>query len=97
MLHVTNGDVVAGLVRDARLPGAIVPWQDVLHEGPVPGLPFSHEELRDVRARFIETCGWSPYEAVYGMFAARDGPSRPFRARRKSSSGSSATSTTSFS
>ena len=72
MLHVTNGDVVAELVRDARLPGAIVPWRDVLHEGPVPGLPFSHEELREVRARFIETCGWSPYEAVYGLFAARD-------------------------
>ena len=73
MLHVTNGDVVAELVRDARLPGAIVPWQDVLHEGPVPGPSCSHEEMRDVRARFIETCGWSPYEAAYAMFAARDG------------------------
>lgn len=73
MLHVTNGDVVAGLVRDARLPGAVVPWQDALHEGPVPGPSCSHEELRDVRARFIETCGWSPYEAAYAMFAARDG------------------------
>jgi hypothetical protein len=71
VLHVTNGDVVAGLVRDARLPGTIIPWQDVLHEGPVPAR-LSHEELRDVRARFVEDCGWSSYEAVYGMFAARD-------------------------
>ncbi len=71
MLHVTNGDVVAGLVRDARLPGTIAPWQDVLHEGPVPGR-LSHDELRDVRARFIDTCGWSPYEAVSGMLAGRD-------------------------
>jgi hypothetical protein len=71
MLHLTNGDVVAGLLRDARLPGTIIPWQDVLHEGPVPWR-ISHEELRDVRAKFLADCGWAPYEAVYGMFAARD-------------------------
>jgi hypothetical protein len=71
VLHVTNGDVVAGLIRDARLPGTIVPWQDALHEGPVPA-KLSHEELRDMRARFIEACGWAPYEAVYGSFAERD-------------------------
>lgn len=71
MLHLTNGDAVAGLVRAGRLPGAIVPWQDVLHEGPVPGR-LSHEELRNVRARFVAGCGWASYEAVYGMFAARD-------------------------
>jgi hypothetical protein len=71
VLQVTNGDVVAGLVRDARLPGKIVPWQDVLHEGPVTGR-LSHEELREVRARFIEASGWAAYEAVSGMLAARD-------------------------
>jgi hypothetical protein len=71
VLHVTNGDVVARLVREAGLPGSIIPWQDVLHEGPVPAR-LSAEELRDVRARFLEERGWASYEVAYSLFAARD-------------------------
>lgn len=71
MLHLTNGDALAGPLREAGLPGAIVAWKDVLHEGPVPA-GLDHDELRIVRARFIEACGWASYEAADGMFAARD-------------------------
>jgi hypothetical protein len=71
VLHVTNGDVVARLLGEAGLPGTIVPWQDVLHEGPVPG-GVSHEELRAVRADFLAERGWASFEATYGLFAARD-------------------------
>jgi hypothetical protein len=71
VLHITNGDAVTALIREAGLAGDIVPWQDVLHEGPVPG-SLSHEELRDLRAHLIAACGWGAYEVVYASFVARD-------------------------
>ena len=36
MLHITNGGSAASGLREAGIPGAIVAWNDVLHEGPVP-------------------------------------------------------------
>jgi Domain of unknown function (DUF1835) len=52
MLHVTNGDCAADLIRQGGLPGTILPWRDVLHEGPIPA-SLSLELLSDVRAAFI--------------------------------------------
>ena len=52
MLHVTNGSVFLSRLHDLGVPGAIIPWDDVLHEGPVPaGLP--PEALRRCRAEFL--------------------------------------------
>jgi hypothetical protein len=50
-LHVTNGDATVPGLRGTGLAGAILPWRDVLHEGPVPHVP--DEELRRVRAAFL--------------------------------------------
>jgi hypothetical protein len=69
MLHITNGDAAAETIRRARVPGVVVAWRDVLHEGPVPeGLSF--DELRAVRARFI--ADETEYAPVLESFAARD-------------------------
>ena len=38
-LHVTNGDSAGNTLRQTALGGAVLPWQDVLHEGPVPAGP----------------------------------------------------------
>ena len=35
-LIITNGDSAAACMREARLDGEILPWRDILHEGPVP-------------------------------------------------------------
>jgi uncharacterized protein DUF1835 len=52
MLHVTNGDSAAGNLKIARVPGTVLPWRDILHEGPVPaGLTL--EELSRVRAEYL--------------------------------------------
>jgi len=52
MLHVTNGDAAAEKIRATGVGGEVLPWRDVLHEGPVPaGLPL--DELSVVRADFI--------------------------------------------
>jgi hypothetical protein len=70
MLHLTNGDSVAGTLAEAGLGPAIVAWRDVLHEGPVPAdLPL--DELSDVRAQFISSSGWAP-AGVRTEFDERD-------------------------
>ena len=35
-LHVTNGDVSAQGLARSGLPGDVLVWRDVLHDGPVP-------------------------------------------------------------
>jgi hypothetical protein len=52
MLHVTNGDVAVQRIASLELPCDVLPWQDVLHDGPVPG-GLSAEELRCARADFL--------------------------------------------
>lgn len=71
LLHVTNGDVAADLIRRAGLPGDVLPWRDVLHEGPVPA-GLDTPALAEARARFVAGRGWAPYEAVLADFRARD-------------------------
>jgi len=71
MLHLTNGDMAVGVLRAAELPGAFLPWRDVLHEGPVPA-GLSLEGLSRLRAQFIVSCGWGKPEEVNRQFHARD-------------------------
>jgi hypothetical protein len=71
MLHITNGDSAADQLRSAGLSGRILPWRDVLHEGPVP-LGLSMVSLREVRARFIAGKGWGKLDHVLHEFAERD-------------------------
>jgi hypothetical protein len=71
MLVVTNGSSAVGNLELAGIPGEKLPWDDVLHDGPVPaGLDLP--ELSSVRARFIADCGWAPAEEVREAFRRRD-------------------------
>ena len=71
MLHVTNGDHAAGKILQARLGGQVVPWRDVLHEGPVPeGL--ADDALAERRARFIAGEGWEDYGLARARIDWRD-------------------------
>jgi uncharacterized protein DUF1835 len=56
VLHVTNGDAAVPLLRAAGVEGTILPWRDVLHDGPVPAVDAA--ELREVRAGFLRSQGW---------------------------------------
>jgi hypothetical protein len=78
MLHITNGDSVVTTFRQARFPGKYLSWADVLHDGPVPGLP-TLEELSDVRARALAGFGGGSYEKLRAGFAARDRMLAEFR------------------
>jgi DNA-binding transcriptional MerR regulator len=70
LLHVTNGESAGNTLRQTTLGGAVLPWQDVLHEGPVPAVP-RHELLR-LRARFLAEAGWGSRGAILGSLERRD-------------------------
>lgn len=70
-LNITNGDAAAVVMRAAGIEGEILPWRDVLHEGPVSAaLPLS--EMSPIRARFISDKGWADFGHAKAQFAARD-------------------------
>jgi Domain of unknown function (DUF1835) len=69
-LHVTNGDSAANTLRQTALGGAVLPWQDVLHEGPVPAGP--RRELLQARAAFVSACGWGSGPSILASLERRD-------------------------
>src|SRR6185436_7181591 len=75
MLHLTNGESAGKSLRRSGVPGSVISWQAVLHEGPVPaGLTL--EAMSDVRARFLSHSDPGSFPAVSASFAARDGALR---------------------
>jgi hypothetical protein len=70
LLHITNGDCAAAVLSQV-VSGPILPWRDVLHEGPVrAGLAL--EELSRERAAFIAGAGWGAQDEVLRGFQHRD-------------------------
>ena len=70
-LHVTNGDCAADTMREAGIPGEILAWRDVLHDGPVPG-DLSLVELSRVRASFLSSGAAGSFSELAQEFVARD-------------------------
>jgi redox-sensitive transcriptional activator SoxR len=69
-LHVTNGESAGNTLRQTGLGGAVLSWQDVLHEGPVPaGL---RSKLLRERAAFLSACGWGNKRAILSSLERRD-------------------------
>jgi hypothetical protein len=71
MLHLTNGSAIIENIRGIMPRGRIVPWNDVLHEGPVP-VGLGPAALREQRADFIAGCGWLSFEDALEEITARD-------------------------
>ena len=71
MLHVTNGDSAAGNLAESGLEGDILPWRDVLHDGPVPP-DDDPDAFRRVRSKFIAGNKWAEDQSVLEDFASRD-------------------------
>ena len=63
MLHITNGESAANGIQHAGIPGAVLAWVDVLHEGPTPA-SLSLEQMSQVRARFIAAFYALPFEEL---------------------------------
>jgi hypothetical protein len=71
MLHMTNGECAAEGIRALGLPGKVLAWNDVLHDGPVPA-GISGGELAAVRASYIAGRGWADRASVLDSFTRRD-------------------------
>ncbi|MEG6509664.1 hypothetical protein V6C03_11880 [Methyloligella sp. 2.7D] len=70
-LIITNGDAAGELLRRSIAGAEILPWRDVLHDGPV---PFTEDldELSAIRADFLASRGWGTSEQLRNDFEARD-------------------------
>ena len=72
MLHITDGESVAGTLRQSAVPGEVRIFGDLLYEGPAPA-GLSEAEWWDRRARFLsESHGLSPEEARHAVRAFED-------------------------
>ena len=75
-LIITNGDLTVSLMRAAGFETDILPWRDVLHEGPVPETSVSHaddlEQLSAIRAAFLAEAFNEPLGATVHGFEERD-------------------------
>lgn len=69
-LIVTNGDAAGGILRRALPRTEILPWRDVLHEGPVPRTT-TLGELTSIRAKYLAGAG-GDVDLVRSLLEARD-------------------------
>ena len=70
-LLVTNGDVVAATLAGLRPQDTVVAWQDILHEGPVPG-GVDAAALRAARAAYLGGAYAAAGRDVLGELERRD-------------------------
>ena len=72
VLHVTNGDSAASGLARSGLPGDVLSWRDVLHDGPVP-TDDDCVAFRATRGAFIADRQWAARASdVSADFEARD-------------------------
>lgn len=70
-LHLTNGDHAATALARSGLPGDILSWRDVLHDGPVPA-DVELPAFRRARGEFLASRGWTSQSAAIADFEERD-------------------------
>ena len=65
-LHIVPGDSLAAEVAPVlrRSVEAVVPWRDLLHDGPVPA-GLNPDQLARVRASHLARCGWPQFRTGY--------------------------------
>ncbi len=73
MLHITDGESVAGTLRQSTVPGEVRIFGDLMYEGPTPA-GLSDAEWWDRRAKFLSQSGFglTPAEAGHGVRAFQD-------------------------
>ena len=69
-LHITNGDSAAAMIEHLVAPAPVLPWRDMLHDGPVPA-GLSLDALSAVRAQFLAS-SFGLADDIPAQFRARD-------------------------
>ena len=70
LLHVTNGESAGNTLRQTSLGGAVLPWQDALHEEPVPAV--ARPVLLRTRAGIPVRLRWGAAQAILSALQRRD-------------------------
>jgi len=71
ILHIVNGTTVINIMKQAKLSGDFVAWDDFLHEGPVPKA-FSLQQLSKIRAYFMDKQGYGQLDEISKKFKERN-------------------------
>jgi hypothetical protein len=71
MLHITDGESVAGTLREASMPGTVSTYGDLLFEGPAPA-GLTADSWRDTRARFMAEAAYASLEQAQHYLKACD-------------------------
>ena len=71
VLHLTNGDAAVNRMRTGGITGEVIPWRDVLHDGPVPS-QLGLDQLSDMRAQWLASQGLGMLEEIAQQFRERD-------------------------
>jgi Domain of unknown function (DUF1835) len=61
MLHITDGESVAGTLRESGVPGQVAIYGDLMYEGPTPA-GLDAEAWREMRAHFMADSGYRTLE-----------------------------------
>src|SRR5579862_5737200 len=61
MLHITDGESVAGTLKESVIPGDVSTYGDLLYEGPAPA-GLDAEAWRESRVRFMAEAGYASAE-----------------------------------
>jgi hypothetical protein len=69
MLHITDGESVAGTLKKAALPGDVSIYGDLMYEGPAPA-SLTAEAWRNARAGFIAEAGYATREMAHQYLKA---------------------------
>jgi hypothetical protein len=69
-VHVVNGDSVEHTLERSALPGQVIVWRDVLHEGDVP--PGDPDTVREARAAFLAASGYGSKETILADLTRAD-------------------------
>ena len=68
---MTNGDSIVPEIEAVAPDDPVLPWRDILHEGPVPG-GIDDSMLRSERAAFLAREGWGDGIVLLELFERRD-------------------------
>ncbi|HLK65834.1 MAG TPA: sigma-70 family RNA polymerase sigma factor [Bryobacteraceae bacterium] len=69
MLHITDGESVAGTLRESGIPGVVSTYGDLMYEGPAPA-GLDDQAWFDLRARFIAEAGYATPEEAQAYLKA---------------------------
>lgn len=82
ILNIVNGDAIINKLESAGIHGTFLPWQDFLHEGPVPE-SLSLEALSRIRATYISNKGLGSFEEINQSFKERNATLNSFKKYQK--------------